>query len=308
MTTLSAGREAPSFSIVVPTHGRPDRLAGCLRALSALDYPADRYEVVVVDDGSGQAAAERIAAVCAEAGARLERQGHSGPAAARNSGARVARGTYVAFLDDDCEPTREWLSLLASRLEEAPAAAVGGRIVNSRPSDLGSVASQLLADYLRGQGADGSGQPHFLASNNFAVAADLFRSLGGFDESFPVAGSEDRDFCDRWVAAGHRLLFAPDAVVGHRHPLPFAAFVRKHFEYGRGAFHFRRARARRRADRIRVEPLRFYAGLVASPLGRTSAPRAATIAALLALSQAANAAGFLVEALRERVRAPDADI
>ena len=41
-----------SFSIVVPTYNRPDILAGCLRSLDALDYPADRYEIIVVDDGT----------------------------------------------------------------------------------------------------------------------------------------------------------------------------------------------------------------------------------------------------------------
>jgi GT2 family glycosyltransferase len=297
----TAERAAPSFSIVVPTYGRPERLARCLQALSELDYPADRYEVVVVDDGSDEPDARRIASTCTQAGARLERQAHNGPAAARNLGARVAQGEYLAFLDDDCAPSPAWLSLLASGLRQAPDGAIGGQTVNSLPSSPAAVASQLLADYLQGRHVEGSAAPRFLASNNLAVAAELFRSLGGFDESFRVAGSEDRDLCDRWASAGHPLLLEPRAVVLHWHPLSVAGFLRKHFEYGRGAFRFRHARARRHADRVRLEPPRFYAGLVVAPFRYGREPRSALLAALLVVSQLANAAGFFVEALNGRL-------
>jgi glycosyltransferase involved in cell wall biosynthesis len=300
LTPPRAERTALSFSIVIPTYGRPNRLARCLQALSDLDYRADLYEVVVVDDGSDEPAASAIASVCAQAGVRLERQAHNGPATARNLGALVARGDYVAFLDDDCEPARDWLSLLASRFQEAPEGAIGGRTVNAFPSNLGSVASQLLADYLQGHHVERNHQPRFLASNNFAVAAELFRSLGGFDQSFPVAGSEDRDLCDRWAASGHPVLFEGRALVLHSHPLTFMRFLRKHFEYGRGAFHFRRARANRHADRVRVEPLRFYVELVLTPFRHNRSPQSAALGALLLLSQVANAAGFLVDALHQR--------
>ena len=111
--------DALSVSIVVPTYRRPEQLARCLQALAELEYPTDRYEVVVVDDGSAEPDATRIASICLEAGARLERQARSGPAAARNRGARAARGEFIAFLDDDCAPSPDWLSLLAVRLREA---------------------------------------------------------------------------------------------------------------------------------------------------------------------------------------------
>jgi GT2 family glycosyltransferase len=301
--TLQTAERAASVSIVVPTYGRPELLARCLHALAELDYPAERYEIVVVDDGSDEPDASRIAWTCMQGGARLERQARSGPAAARNRGARVARGEYVAFLDDDCAPSPAWLSLLAARLREAPDSAVGGRTVNVGPLSLTAVANQLHADYLQGPLVDRGAPPRFVASNNFAVSAELFRSLGGFDESFRLAGSEDRDLCDRWASAGHPLLIEPGAVVLHCHPLGVAGFLRKHFEYGRGAFRFRRAHGRRHADRIRLEPPRFYAGLVVAPFRHGRGPRSALLAALLVLSQLANAAGFFVEAVNGRPRA-----
>jgi glycosyltransferase involved in cell wall biosynthesis len=291
---------APSFTIVIPTRGRPEPLERCLHALSRLDYSAERHEVVVVDDGSHEPVAQRLASLCANAGARVVRQERKGPAAARNAGARVARGEFIAFLDDDCEPSADWLLLLASRLEEAPDGAIGGRIVNALPAKAGSTANQLHADYMQGRHLDKTVPPRFLPSNNLAVATHLFSELGGFDESFRIAGSEDRDFCDRWVATGRPLLLEPTAVVLHAHPVDLAGFVRKHFEYGRGAFRFRRARARRHGDRLRLEPPRFYAGLVLTPFRHDRRARSALLAALLVVSQLANAAGFLAEGLRRR--------
>lgn len=85
--------EAPRFSVIVPGHGRPGPLAACLRALARQDYPADRYEVIVVDDGSepplgpGDADDPRV---------RWLRQPHAGPAAARNAGAATARGELLS--------------------------------------------------------------------------------------------------------------------------------------------------------------------------------------------------------------------
>jgi hypothetical protein len=137
----------------------------------------------------------------------------------------------------------------------------------------------------------------FLTSNNLAVGADAFRRAGGFDERFRRTAAEDREFCDRWVHQGHRFVFAPDAVVRHRHVLDPRLFWRQHYHYGRGAFHFHRVRARR-AGRFRIEPPSFYAGLLARPWIRRE-PGPALTSALLALSQVANAAGFLTEALSD---------
>ena len=94
--------EAIEVSIVIPTYGRPDQLAACLDSLEALDYPRDRFEVIVVDDGSPQPLPPYGGALRVT----LVRQAHAGPAAARNTGAAASRGRWLAFTDDDCRPAK----------------------------------------------------------------------------------------------------------------------------------------------------------------------------------------------------------
>jgi GT2 family glycosyltransferase len=285
----------PLFSIVIPTHQRPARLASCLQAVEKLDYPRDRFEVVVVDDGTRpEGSVEAVLLPHRETlEVRLVRQHRAGPAAARNAGAERASGDFLAFTDDDCRPRPGWLSALAKRLADAPDALVGGRVVNGLTGNACSAASQVLIDYISGYYLK-KGAPIF-PSNNLAIARGVFRQLGGFDPRFPRAAGEDREFCDRGLARGVALLYAPDAVVEHSHDLTLRGFVRQHFHYGCGAWHYHRIRAQRGSNRIRLEPLRFYSDLVRAPFRLEPRQRRFTIGALLILSQIANAAGFFLE-------------
>lgn len=97
----------PTFSIVVPTYRRPQALRRCLAALSRLDYPRERFEVLVVDDGSDESPEPIVTEARGTVNARLIQQDHAGPARARNRGAAEATGTFLAFTDDDCEPVSE---------------------------------------------------------------------------------------------------------------------------------------------------------------------------------------------------------
>jgi glycosyltransferase involved in cell wall biosynthesis len=86
------GREQPVFSIIVPTHSRPGPLAACLQALTGLDYARERFEVIVVDDGSKIPPKAAVESFRDHLQVTLLLQHHAGPAAARNAGATHARG------------------------------------------------------------------------------------------------------------------------------------------------------------------------------------------------------------------------
>jgi len=85
----------------------------------------------------------------------------------------------------------------------------------------------------------------FLASSNVAFPRRELLVIGGFDARYPRPAGEDRDLCDRWQRLGRRMVFAPEAVVRHAHVLDMGTFWRQHFDCGRGAFAFRRARSAR---------------------------------------------------------------
>ncbi len=290
---------APFFSIVIPTHRRSRQLSRCLRSLARLDYPADRFELIVVEDGGPPLPEQVISEVSGQVALTVVAQPNQGPATARNQGVARARGDWIVFTDDDCAPAPDYLQRLAERAAQAPDAAVGGRTVNTLTDNPYSVASQLLIDYLYSYYSGSGGGPEFLASNNLALSRSLFQELGGFDTRFRRAGAEDRELCDRLLSRGHRTLFAPEMIIYHFHSLSPRRFLRQHFTYGRGALHFHRLRAEANQAPIRLEPVSFYWNLLRAPFQEAEAKRPGLISALMLLSQVANASGFLVEALHD---------
>lgn len=291
------------FSVVIPTYNRPERLTSCLRSLTRLNYPRNGFEVIVVDDGSAQPMAPTVEPFESALNLTLLRQANSGPAQARNAGAASAQGQYLVFTDDDCQPHAHWLNALAAQLEQQPLALVGGHTLNALPHNVFSTASQLLIDYLYDY-YNSRHQPSFFASNNFAMAAEQFRRLGGFDTSFPLAAGEDREFCDRWLQQGLPMAYAPEARVDHSHHLSLRRFWRQHFNYGRGAYCFHQVRSRRAAEQVKVEPLEFYWQLLTYPLVRRFQVQGMLLSGLLLVSQVANVVGFFWE--RRQQKAPSA--
>ncbi|MFN2400426.1 MAG: glycosyltransferase family 2 protein [Gemmatimonadaceae bacterium] len=298
-STATTGTARPVISVIVPTYKRPRQLLSCLTALAAVDYPRASFEVIVVDDGSPNPPHGLVAAFEQGLCLRVVTQPHAGPATARNTGAEIARGDFIAFTDDDCEADAGWLRVLESYLVAEPGTGVGGRTVNALAHDIFSAASQSLIDYLYKYYNKWAteGEARFFTTNNLAFPADRFRAIGGFDTSFPLAAGEDRDICDRWRAHGFPLVYAQEAVVRHSHAMTFRSFSRQHFNYGRGAYYLHRARARRGEKKVRLEPINFYTDLIRYPLAFNRGPRGAMLSLLKVVSQAAYGAGYYWERL-----------
>jgi glycosyltransferase involved in cell wall biosynthesis len=292
--------DARTFTVVVPTYRRPLALEACLNALAAVDYPRERFEVVVVDDGSPEPPVAVVEQAAAGLDARLVVQANAGPAAARNRGAAVARGDFLAFTDDDCRPASDWLTAMNGRLAGAPDDAVGGRTRNALVHNAYAATSHLIVDLVYAYYNRGPAGARFLASNNLALRAERFHAVGGFDESFPAAAAEDREFCARWLASGRRVVYAPEAVVSHAHSLDLRGFLKQHFNYGRGACRYHRAGAREGRGTLRHD-LGFHlslpgaAGVALRPVGTGVRAKMTT---LLAVWEVANAAGYAWELLR----------
>ncbi len=271
-------------SIVIPTHNRPQALAACVAACQRLDYPHDLVEILVIDDGSMPAANVGV-------GVRLIRQNQSGPAAARNRGIAEASGEFIAFTDDDCEPTPAWLAELVSAHLLDPTALVGGFTVNALKQDQFASASQFLVDYIYRYFEQSGETLRFFTSNNFGAASLGLRAIGGFDQSFPLPAAEDRDLCERWG----NLRSVSSAVVLHHHRLTLHTYWAQHFRYGQGAFTLWGRRSRRGVHR-RAPRGDFFKGLIAAPFSDKGVQRPWQLLALLLLSQFANIVGFLYAA------------
>ena len=227
---------------------------------------------------------------------RVISQPRSCPATARNRGAQNLQRKYLAFTDDDCQPSESWLESVEQCLRVHPSCVVGGRVVNALTSNPNAAASQLLIDFLY-TFYTRNGIPRFFVSNNFALTREAFRDIGGFAESFSLPATEDREFCARWVQSGGQMLYSPGVVVHHAHALTTFGFLRQHYGYGRGAWHFHDLCRARDWEVPRLQPPSFYFALLRYPLrnaGHGIAPRLHHCILFLA-SQAANAAGFFRE-------------
>jgi GT2 family glycosyltransferase len=286
------------FTVIVPTRNRPAQLAGCLEALFAQHPSAGPFEIIVADD----AGAHDLQPVL-QPHARnpipirlLRLESNAGPGPARNAAAQIAKGRWLAFTDDDCRPRPHWLSSLRPLLAQNDQTLAGGRTVNQLAYNPCAAASQLICDAAYAFFNPHPGQARFLASNNLAAPREHFLKLGGFDPQFRPA-SEDRDLCDRWLFHGGRLAFTEHALVEHAHNLSPKSFLRQHYNYGRGAALYHRARKLRGSGSL-TRDMAFHSNwpqLLLRPA--FASPWPLRTLALLAAWQAANTAGFLRQSI-----------
>jgi len=287
------------FSIIIPTYNRPAQLESCLRSLEELEYPRERYEVVVVDDGGFPPLTAALGSPGEKLDLHILRQDNSGPGLARNRGAAHARGRYLAFTDDDCRPDPGWLGSFGSAFDSQPKALLGGRTVNFLDNSY-SYTSQMIVQLVYDHYNPDPNDAKFFTSNNIAVSSKHFSEMGGFDAAFVETGGEDRELCDRWRHLGRRLVYVPSALVRHGHAMNLAGFWRQHFRYGRGAFHYHRRRKERGSGRLQDE-LGFYSRiprLARGPLSQQPKSRAIAAVWLILVWQVANACGYFSERTR----------
>jgi len=215
------------FSIIVCTRNGRARLDGCLKAIARMDGTG--FETLVVDDGSTDGTAEFVAGRFPWV--RLITQEPQGLSVARNTGAAAARGKILAFTDDDCEPDREWLLLLAPIFAERNFVAAGGPNLPPKPRSWqeavvcaapGAPSHVMLDDV----------EAEHLPGCNLVVTKEAFEAIGGFDARFHTAG-DDVDFCWRLRDAGYRLGFVPGAFVWHWRRPYIRLFLRQQLGYGR---------------------------------------------------------------------------
>jgi GT2 family glycosyltransferase len=193
----------PKFSVVIPTCRREDLLARCLESLRPGEQQAepDCYEVVVTDDAQGQTAEARIRAQFPWA--RWVQGPSRGPAANRNNGARHATGEWLCFIDDDCLASKQWIAAFRHASKKETIDLMEGQTTIPDQSDTPfqhAVSNEEGGAYW---------------SCNLAVRRERFLAVGGFDEDFLEAASEDMEFAHRFHAHHFVSEFTPEALVYH---------------------------------------------------------------------------------------------
>ena len=210
--------------VLVNYKGAPDTIT-CLQHLTEIDWPADRLELIVVDNDSGDGSAEAIRSAVPTATV-IDSGSNSGFAGGCNLGVSHATGEFVAFLNNDARPHRDWVRAAVETFEAEP--------------DVASVASKVLdwdgalVDYVDGSltwfgmgykrevekpdtGAWDTAQDVLFGTGAaMFVRADVYREVGGFDERFFMF-YEDVDLGWRLNLLGHRVRYVPASLAYHKH-------------------------------------------------------------------------------------------
>jgi len=235
------------LSAIIPTRDRPDLLRDCLTSLIAQQVDPGSMEVVVIDDGSECDLGSVVADIpIGPIPIRLIRQAPSGLTTARNSGAAVAQGSVLAYLDDDTLVSPGWADAVISAFAETGCDGLAGRVELQfeapRPRWVdGSRLRLYLSELELGTAPRAELGANLLpVGANCAVSRAAFDRIGGFRRGFGRVGSsllsnEDLDFFARVRATGGVIVYEPAAHVLHRVPaerLTIAWFRRRSYAQG----------------------------------------------------------------------------
>lgn len=243
------------LSIIVCSRNGARTIAIALESLATQTLGPERYEVIVVDDGSTDKTSERAASL----GARVVRlDPNGGLAAARNEGVSAARGEIIAFTDDDCEASPDWATEILEAFADPRVDGVSGQVIPDaangfvrrflrannplvpQKAELLASASPLyrLRLYARrtllGDGELPS-ELYSVVGANMAFRRRLIHELDGFDEAFRF-GAEEEDLCRRahMRQSGALFVYAHSARVVHRFRDEIWDILRRSRAYGRG--------------------------------------------------------------------------
>ncbi|MGB3201454.1 MAG: glycosyltransferase [Nodosilinea sp.] len=226
----------PSVSVIVPIYNGEAEVPGLVERLLGQQYPADRVEVLLVDNGSCDRTPDLLqtaTATAAAQGIRLRTLTYSAiqsSYAARNAGIAVATGDILAFTDADCQPNLDWLVALVQPFADVSVGLVAGKI-EALPS------CNWLERYADRQGTlsqrNTLNHPFlpYGQTANLAVRAEILGTVGLFRPHLTTGG--DADLCWRIRQdTSWQLLYAADAVVYHRHRDNLKSLRSQWYRYG----------------------------------------------------------------------------
>lgn len=228
----------PEISVIIPAYNGGWVLRRAVEALQAQDADPDRFEVVIVDDGSTDGSADGLEDGRGSVPIRVLRQANRGRAAARNLGAAEARGRALLFLDADIWAMPGLVSAHLAHHAGGGALGVQGRSLTHRDSLTAMYmrACNVMPDVTirRREGLS----PYHVITRNFSVDADVFRRVGGFDEGFQGYGWEDIELAFRLVRHGVTLRYEHTALAYHYHIQTLEEAREKLRQAGEGAVYF----------------------------------------------------------------------
>jgi len=190
------------ISVVVPTYNNEKVLKCLINSLSSQNYPKNKYEIIIVNDGSTDGTCE-FAKNIINSNIVYLRQKHSGPAAARNRGISVAKGKIVAFIDDDCIASRGWLAAIKEGFKDEELEGLEGKTL----ADSGKIFpdSHCIRNLSGG----------IYLTCNIAFLGSVIKKMR-FDENYRYPNREDSDVAFSVLKSGGKIGFSKKMQVKHK--------------------------------------------------------------------------------------------
>jgi cellulose synthase/poly-beta-1,6-N-acetylglucosamine synthase-like glycosyltransferase len=213
-------------TVIIPAYNAEKTIERCLEALTHQTIDRALYEIIVVDDGSDDGTSD----VCRTyADVKVIAQTNQGPAAARNAGAKEAKGGIILFTDSDCEPMANWLEEMLKPFADP---GIGGAKGSYRTKQGELTAQFVQLEYeSRYEITKRHKEIDYIDTYSAAFRRDLFLKHGGYNTDFPLACAEDAEFSFRLKEAGVRMVFNPSAVVYHLHPNKVGTYFNKKVKF-----------------------------------------------------------------------------
>jgi GT2 family glycosyltransferase len=220
--------QSPRISVIIPAHNAEKTILSCLDALKHQTAPPDSYEIIVVDDGSGD---KTHSIVSNNNDVRLFKQENFGPSAARNLGLQNALGEITLFTDADCAPVPDWIEHMSTPFENEQIVGVKGTYLTRQQEVVARFVQLEYEDKYDRMRQDE--YIDFIDTHSAGYRREVLLANEGFDPTFPVASTEDQELSFRLARQGYKMVFVPEAKVYHlEHPSNFREYWRKKFNIG----------------------------------------------------------------------------
>lgn len=222
----------PFTSIIIPVLNGAAQVNACIKSLKNLDYPNDRYEIIVIDNGSTDNTLE----ILKKADIILLTESKKGRAYALNTGLKACQGSIICSTDISCIAEPLWLKRMTSHFQDPEVGCVAGEIKLLKDSNSPIIDFQERQNYMSPMYAKNRNKPPYFPFADGASCAfrkDMLDQIGPFEEQFFKAA--DVEICYRMqILSNFKIVFDEQAILWEPGEPTFSALLKQRFKIGAG--------------------------------------------------------------------------